>query len=376
MYLSSIPGSPRNAGPTSPRRSQAVDPGSTTSPRSAPIRLTPRSPDSHPELNAALRMFDFYDIDRQFDSMKNEVQSASKAGQSSALPGIVGDLQHSIRNSVLDAEKSFKCGAADECRLHLAAAKSNQVALLGKIDDIPDAAIPVEKRTALRATCTALGKSLTRMLLQATTKAAVERERRRSARDDDDQESPPSSPTTRDQAPKLSGNTPTRESKKRAHGGSDSPVLAETSPKRQKRSAISSASPAPTTASTTATTTTTTTAGGLSSPPQYRSVPVQEIAQVIPPHGRDGLAMNGDNVAPGSPTPNSSPRKLRALSPQPKPRPRSQLFIAPPDFSSQGSDYLSPQKPATAPPALQPGMARTSAAGASAANRDGSEEQQ
>lgn len=380
MFPSSIPGPYQNAGVTSPRRSHTVDPGSTTSPRSAPIRLTPRSPDSHPELNAALRMFDFYDIDRQFDSLRDEVQPPSKAGRLSALPSIIGELQNSIKGSVLDAEQSFTCGASDECRLYLTAAKSNQVALLGKIDDILDSAIPAEKRTALRATCVALGKTLTRMLLQATTKAAAaaaERERKRPARDGDGSESPPGSPTTWNQAPKIDGNTPTRDSKKRTQGSADSPVLAETSPKRQKRSTISSTSSTATTASTTATATTTTAtvASGLSSPPQYRAVPLMEVGREIPGRGPDSPATTGDNVAPGSPTSKSLARKSKALSPQPKPRPRSQLFTAPPDFSSQSTNTTSPRKPATAPLRSQPDATGSIAADARPADRDGSGEQ-
>ena len=386
MHPSSSPGQHQKAGSVrSPQRSQAVDPGSTTSPRSASIRLTPRSPDSHPELNGALRMFDFYAIDRQFDNLKDEVQQASKAGRSFALPAIIGELQTSIKCSVLDAEQSFTCGASDECRLYLTAAKSNQVALLGKIDDIPDLAIPAEKLTALRATCVALGKTLTRMLLQATTKAAAaaaERERRRAARDGDDNWSPPGSPTNPDQAPKPAKNTPARDSKKRTQASADSPVLAETSPKRQKRSTTSSTSSSATTASTTTTTTTTptttttTTTSGLSSPPQYRPVPPLEVEQDLPGRGVDRAATSGDNVAPGSPTSTSSPRKSRALSPQPKPRPRSQLFTAPPDFSSQSADNISPRKPATAPLRSLPVVAGSTAADGRPADRDRTTEQQ
>lgn len=379
MQSSSSPGQHQKAGSVrSPQRSQTVDTGSTTSPRSAPIRLTPRSPDSHPELSAALRMFDFYAIDRQFDSLKDEAQSASKAGRSSALPAIIDELQINIRQSVLDAEKKFKCGASDECRLYLTAAKSNQVALLGKIDDIPDSAMAAEKRTALRATCVALGKTLTRMLLQATTKAAAataERERKRAARYGDEHESPPGSPTTQDEAPKIDGNTPTRDSKKRTQGNADSPVLAETSPKRQKRSAISSTSSSATTASMTSATTTSTTASGLSSPPQYREVPLLERHQEVSGRGPDRPATAGDDVAPGSPTSTSSPRKSRALSPQPKPRPRSQLFTAPPDFSSQSADNMSPRKLATAAPLPLPGVTGGVASDARPAIKDGSGEQ-
>jgi hypothetical protein len=137
-------------------------------------------------------------------------------------------------------------------------------------------------------------------------------------------------------------------------------------------------SPVPTAAATTANTASapTTTAGALSSPPQYRSIPSLEIAQVIAGRGLDGPAATEAHVAPGSPMANSSPRKRRVLSPQPKPRPPSQLFTAPPDFSNQSSENPAREKTATVQPLPQPGAAGTGAADARPPNSDGSEGQQ
>nr|WP_314623181.1 hypothetical protein [uncultured Noviherbaspirillum sp.] len=348
MYPSNSPGPHLIAGSvSSPHRPQSVNPESTTSPRSEQIRLTPRSPDPHPELNAALRMYDFYAIDRDFDSLREEVQPASKAARTSALPAVIGELQTNIKQSVLSAETSFKRCASEECRLYLTAAKSNQVLMLGKIDDIPESSLGAAKRTALRATCVALGRTLTRMLLQAKTQAAAaasEKERKRKARDGDDNDTPPVSPTANEQAHKAARSTPTRESRKRAQGDADSPVLAETSPKRQKAYGIVSPSIMPPAAltttvsasiSTTATTTTTfaATTGVLASPPSYQPAPSLKAEQET----RSPVTGAGDS-APRSPTSKSSPRKARVISPQPKPRPRSQLFVAPPDFGTQLPD--------------------------------------
>lgn len=392
MYPSSSPGSHQTAGPVrSPQRSQAGNPGSTTSPRRESISVTPRNPDCHPELNGDLRMYDFYAIDRDFDSLRNEVQPSSKAARTSALPSVIGELQTNIKQSVLSAETSFKRRASEECKLYLTAAKSNQVVLLGKIDDLPDASLPEEKRTKLRATCVALGKTLTRMLLQANAQAAAaasDMERKRKARDGDDIDSPPGSPTMNEQARKLARNTPTCDSKKRAQGNADSPVLTEVSPKRQKADAISSPSRIGTTAARTdtatatmaTTTTTTTTAAStpdiLSSRPSYQPVLLPKADPETLSPGPDSLATPSDNPLPGSPPSKSSPRKSRALSPQPKPRPRSQLFVAPPDFSTQMPDNGPPYRGHAALALTQPGVTGSTAHGMQTTDPDGTGEQQ
>ncbi len=149
MHPSTSPGPHQKASSVrSPHKSEAASPGSATSPRSEPIRLTPRSPDNHPEFNAALRMVDFYAIDRDFDSLRDEVKPAPKAARTSALPAVIGELQTNIKQSVLSAETSFKRCASEECRLYLTAAKSNQVVLLGMIDDIPESSLTADKNAA------------------------------------------------------------------------------------------------------------------------------------------------------------------------------------------------------------------------------------
>lgn len=385
MHPSTSPGPHQKASSVrSPHKSEGASPGNATSPRSEPIRLTPRSPDNHPEFNAALRMVDFYAIDRDFDSLRDEVKPAPKAARTSALPAVIGELQTNIKQSVLSAETSFKRCASEECRLYLTAAKSNQVVLLGMIDDIPESSLTADKRTALRTTCVALGKTLTRMLLQAKTQAAAaasEKERKRKARDGDDSDSPPVSPAANERVRKDARNTPTRESRKRAQGSADSPVLAETSPKRQKGGGISSPSSAPTATSTARTnasasvgTTTATTAAAtteiLSSPPSYQPAPSLKAEQET----RSPITGAGDFPA-GSPTLKSSPRKARVISPQPKPRPRSQLFAAPPDFSTQILDDALPRSVRTAPPLPVPGVGG-SGSGTTRANTNDAGQQQ
>jgi hypothetical protein len=171
---------------SSPPRSKTVDPGSTTSPRSESIRLTPRSPDSRPALNTALCMDDFKKIAKNFGRLKDEVQPDAKAARTSALPALIGKLQTKIEQSVLDAKECFTTDSFTACRLYLVAAKSNQVEMLGKIDDIPESALSGEKRTTLRAACTALGDRLTTMLLQARTQTSTATsETARKARDGD-----------------------------------------------------------------------------------------------------------------------------------------------------------------------------------------------
>lgn len=377
---------------SSPPRSKTVDPGSTTSPRSESIRLTPRSPDSRPALNTALCMDDFKKIAKNFGRLKDEVQPDAKAARTSALPALIGKLQTKIEQSVLDAKECFTTDSFTACRLYLVAAKSNQVEMLGKIDDIPESALSGEKRTTLRAACTALGDRLTTMLLQARTQTSTATsETARKARDGDTDanDSPPGSPTAHQvvdkqvvdkQTRKAARHTLARESKKRAQGGAESPVLAETSPKRQKTGGISSPSGTATTATTTttigtstsiSTTSFTTTPAILASPPSYQPLPMLKAEQET----RSSVT-GAEDFPPGSPTSKSSPRKTRVISPQPKPRPRSQLFAAPPDFRTERSeDALLPGVKA-APSLPLPAMSDSGAAEATLANTDNAKRQQ
>jgi hypothetical protein len=83
-----------------------------------------------------------------------------------------------------------------------------------------------------------------------------------------------------------------------------------------------------------------------------------------------------EDFPPGSPTSKSSPRKTRVISPQPKPRPRSQLFAAPPDFRTERSeDALLPGVKA-APSLPLPAMSDSGAAEATLANTDNAKRQQ
>ena len=292
-------------------------------------------------------MGEFYavsDLSRQLrDTLKPDPKTGKIAAQFTALE----ELRNNIDVGMRDAEKFFVRRQHAECSVHLHAAKANQVVLLGKIDDIADSDLSADRRAALRHSCLGLGAALTRMMVKADAHAM---KRAAPESDSDDETSLPISPGRQGTAPDTS---PVYNPKKRAPGGPDSPLQKPSSPKRQKietpaAPATTTGSATRTTANTTNTTTTTTATATHASLPAYRPVPHLDIASGV------GNAMSGTTPAglelqsPGSPAQARSPQKSRPLSPQPRPRPASQLYKAPPDFTGQTHDRSTPRTPASA----------------------------
>jgi hypothetical protein len=315
-----------------------------------------------------LKMNDFYTIDSSFKSLRDALTPAGQGARPFVAAAGLLDLQDAIQTSVLGAERGYKLRCYQECHVHLTAAKSNQVLMLARIDDTPEADMPAGTRTALRRSCISLGAALTERMVKAKTHAdAVEQEamRTRSKDASDDDVTPPSSPL-KTATPRQGGAvSPPHGSNKRAPGGAHSPVLARSPSKRRKTEAASDLSSANAVAAspgtTTSTTTSTTTA--VQSPPSYRTVPQLHIERDT---GRAASFIpDPDSEAPAmlSPTRSASPQKMRALGPQAKPRPRSQLFIAPPDFTREVPASTTGPVSTAAPVAPAPGAAPHNADG-------------
>ncbi len=334
----------------SPGRSGADQPQGSPTPRRETGRLTPRSPNGHPELNAPFRIGEFYnasDLSRQLNEI---LKPDPKAARTAAPFAALEELRNNIDVGMRDAEKFYLRRQHADCSVHLRAAKANQVALLGKIDDIAGGEMSADKRTTLRRSCVALGAALTRMMVKADALASLPgpaKKRGAPESESDDDTPAPGSPGGRN----TTQETPsTRSPKKRVQGGPDSPVQKPSSPKRQKIDTPAASATTPSSA----TTTTATTAPA--SPPIYRPVPRLDIASDIGTAGSGttvtGLALQ----SPGSPTEKKTPQKSRPLSPQPRPRPPSQLYKAPPDFTGLTHDKSTPRKPvATVAPTPEPG---------------------
>lgn len=357
----------------SPATPVALRPESSTSPRRDFAQLSSRSPHAHAALAGTLRMGSFYNIDAGFARLREALKPDLKAARSSAPPAVLDELQNAIKVSTREAETAFTRRSYATCRLHLIAAKSNQVLMLGKIDDIAEADMSDDRRTGIRSACGEIGAALTKMLIQATTMenaSAQQKILKQKARDDDsDSDSsagppsspPPTVPTERHR------NSPARSTQKRAQSDADSPVLAQSPGKRQK---IDTATSGTTTATTTTATTTTTTAADTAatttspvpqSPPAYRPAPQLPIEHVACGATPAVSPSKLDKPATASSTSHASPRKMRALSPQARPRPRSQLFVAPPDFTSQIRDDFAKLARAAAPAQAPSGATATNA---------------
>lgn len=350
----------------SPATVAALKPGSSTSPRRDSAQLSSRSPNTHPALAGTLRMGSFYELDSSFTRLRDALKSEPKAVKTIALPALLDQLHGAIKVSTLEAEKAFTRRSYAACKLHLAAAKSNQVLMLGKIDGIAEADMSDDRRTGIRSACSEIGAALTRMLIQATTlenasgqEKRLKQTARRSDSDTDSDDGPPSSPPPA--APTLESHrsSPVRttheRTQKRRQSDADSPVLAQSPGKRQKiDTAISRNTTTNTTATdTTATSTTTTTTVPLpQSPPAYRpatQLQIEHLASGATPVGSPNKPATASS--PG----HASAKKMRTLSPQARPRPRSQLFVAPPDFTSQVRDDLADISRASAPAHIPPG---------------------
>jgi hypothetical protein len=275
--------------------------------------------------DSPLRMHDFYNADPIYRKML----VALKAGGASAsantrklLDDFASQLE-TIRKAMLDAEKLFTPYSRKECALRLEAAKANQVRLLGGIDEAADSILPAPRQEEIRSACAELGRGLSKMLVQAKEleKAAPEGQQ-----------------------------SPTRAQQKRSQGHPDSPTMTATSPKRRKADTPPSqlpgyvSSPASKAASQTnampassvldagnasASTASTSTSSGTSGPPDTPAASTTSAASATSPARAH---VDQPKVkSPGSP----SSRNQRRLAAQPRPRPASQLFAAPPDFSTQ-----------------------------------------
>jgi hypothetical protein len=331
---------------TSPRSPSHSEQERGSSPRKAPVRLASRSPNSHPELNADLRMNDFYTIDSSFKSLRDALKPDPKTSPPFAPAPALLDLAGAIESGTRAAEKSFKLRNYMECHQHLSQAKAGQVQMLTSIDDTPVEMMSAHRRTGLRSSCEALGKALTERMLKAKSAQL------RSEDVLDDEGTRPTSPSRSPLSRREQPASPPRSSQKRAQGDADSPVLAQSPPKRQK---AETGSPVPagereaTSPTRTAATATTTTATPTTAPPSlpsYQPVPQLHIvheASVTAAGAADPSAASASNAI-------ASPPRRRTLSPQARPRPRSHLFAAPPDFTNQV-----PDKPAASPSKAPPG---------------------
>jgi hypothetical protein len=378
MQSSPIPGQHLKPGTIkSPATPVAPNPESSTSPRRVTAQLSSRSPNAHPSLTGTLRMGSFYNIDPIFTRLREALKPGSKAARSSALPAVLDELQGAIKISTLDAEKAFTRRSYATCRLHLAAAKSNQVAMLVKLDAIADAHMSDNRRTGIRSACVEVGAALTTMLIQATTMenaSAQEKILKQKARENDsDSDSDaraPSSPPPAEPTPESHRISPARSTQKRTQGDADSPVLAQSPGKRQK---IDTATSGTTTTNATSTTTTTNATAGIpQSPPAYRPAPQFQIEHVASGATSVDSTSKQDKPATASSTTKGSPQKMRALSPQARPRPRSQLFVAPPDFTSQVREDPADCVRTAAPVQVLPGAKPSDAAECAQAGADGS----
>jgi hypothetical protein len=202
-------------------------------------------------------------------------------------------------------------------------------------------------------------------MVKAKTHAdMLEREARRNARKDDsgDDITPPSFPSKPAASRHGEVVSPSRGSQKRAKGDAYGPVLTQSLPKRKKTETSSDASSgkpisAGTSSTMSATSTTTTSTAALQSPPSYRLAPQLQIKQANEGAASPGPGMNSDTSAPVSAAAQTSPRKMRTLAPQARPRPPSQLFAAPPDFTGGIPAATTGRAPTAGTPAPKPGAA-------------------
>lgn len=299
--------------------SAAKQPDSSKPGPRAPRVTSPRR-EASPHFDTPLRMHDFYKADPIFKQLSATLkQSGANANTKNLLAGFASTME-SIRKTVLDAEKLFTPHSRKDCALRLEASKANQVRWLVEIDAVADTLLPAKRRGEIHDACVDLGRALSKMLVQA--KAL---EKAGSA----DQISPPQG------------------QQKRGQSHPDSPVMTTASPKRRKVDTPHSTSP------------------DAVSSPGYRPAPVIDSTPSI-----DGVESNGGNAAmstasstsalsttsstsststtstsssaadPSSQLPVTSPnspvaRKRHRLGAQPRPRPASQLFAAPPDFKAK-----------------------------------------
>lgn len=344
---------------TTPRRSGFTDSQNPGSPRSVTGQTTPLSPSLQSRLDTPLKMGDFYSIDSSFKSLSEALESGAKGGKFVPEARLV-ELAESIQTSTRNAQEDYRRGKYFGCHLNLAAAKSAQVSMLSIIDDAPVKKMPAAKRTALHDSCCALGSALTAMMLKAKRQvddAKKEKETDERGSDRGQPISPPSSPMKAAGTGHVEPVSPAHGSKKRAQGDAHSPVLPQSLSKRQKTATSSAESSSGATSSIASSTTSTTpTTAVLQSPPSYRPTPQSQLvtAQTTASASTVALGANPDTGAPESPATNPSPQKKRTLPPQARPRPPSQLFMAPPDFSREIAAGVKPTDVASRVVALAP----------------------
>lgn len=344
----------------------ALPPGSTLtiaqnpgSPRRGTGQAAPLSPSVHARLETPLRMGNFYTIDSSFKSLSQALKPVAQGDERFAPARFLLELESTIQTGTREAETCYKRQQYDACHLHLKGAKSNQILMLSSIDNTPDEKMPAAIRTALRDSCFALGSTLSEMMIKAkrdADEAKMQKEASRGIGNRGHAISPPPSPVKAANASHVETVSPARGSQKRVQGEAHSPVLALSPPKRQKTETTpdeSSAQAATPGASTTTSTATTTV---LQSPPSYRPVPQSAIEQTTVHASLFALGTNPDSGAPGSPATKPLPQKKRVLAPQAKPRPPSQLFAAPPDFTGEIQASTTARILATAPLGLKPGL--------------------
>jgi hypothetical protein len=275
-------------------------------------------------------MHDFYNADPIFKKLLAALKISGGSTETRKTLGDFASQLETIRKAVLDAEKLFTPYSRKECALRLEAAKANQVRLLGEIDDAADIVVAAGKRKELHDACADLGRSLSKMLLQAKELEKTLTE---------DRMSPP------------------RAQQKRSQGHPDSPTLPATSPKRRKAdtppSELSDSVSAPASkaapqaiaahafsvivgGNASASTASTSTTASTSNRPDTPAAFVTSSASALSPAR---VQLDQPKVkSPASPS-SQNPRRLAA---QPRPRPPSQLFAAPPDFSTQSKGALGP----------------------------------
>lgn len=345
----------------------ALAPGSTLtiaqnpgSPRRGTGQAAPQSPSVHARLETPLRMVNFYTIDSSFRSLSQALKPVVQGDQRFAPPRFLLELQSTIQTAMLEAETCYKRQQYNACHLHLSGAKSNQVLMLSRIDSKPDEEMPASIRTALRNSCVELGSSLSEMMIKAKRDADEARKQKDASRGMGNRVhaiGPPPSPVKTPSASHVETVSPARGSQKRAQGEAHSPELAQSPLKRHKTDTASEESSAKAVSPSASSTTSTTTTALLQSPPSYRPVPQSAIEQTTVHASLFAIGTNPDSGAPESPATNPLPQKKRVLAPQARPRPPSQLFAAPPDFTSEIQASTTARASATAPLGLKPGVA-------------------
>jgi hypothetical protein len=296
---------------TATKKPDSSKPGTSTP------RVTSPRQEANPHFDTPLRMHDFYKADPIFKQLGATLkQSGANADTRKLLAGFASTME-SIRKTVLEAEKLFTPHSRKDCALRLEASKANQVRWLVEIDAVADTILPAKRRGEIHDACVELGRALSKMLVQAK---ALERAGFA------DQISPPQG------------------QQKRAQSHPDSPVLTTASPKRRKVDTPHPTSP------------------GAVSSPGYKPAPVIASTPSVDSDGSNAVASTASSTSaisttssvsststtstsssagdPVSQPPVTSPnspvaRKRHRLGAQPRPRPASQLFAAPPDFKAK-----------------------------------------